>query len=31
MSTAGLCGDLHGIVGRSLVEVEGLSLEDLAS
>jgi hypothetical protein len=26
MSTAGLCGDLQGIVGRSLVEVEGLQL-----
>jgi hypothetical protein len=27
-STAGLYGDLHGIVGRTLAEVDGLSLED---
>ena len=30
-STVGMYGDLQGIAGKSLEEVEGLSLEDLAS
>ena len=29
-STVGMYGDLQGIAGKSLEEVEGLSLEDLA-
>jgi hypothetical protein len=29
-STAGLCGDLQGIAGRSLLEIDGLELPMLA-